>query len=132
MCKNGGGGKMGLGEIIMLLGLSWLSSITCKNTAIAEINRIGRNTPYYPKWYVLPAQWVRILFGLKNFKIPRYLYIELILSVFFAIIGPVSVIIGFTTNMNPNVMGILIMLQCALMIVRTLIITIMHIITRKR
>ena len=108
---------MDLGYIFMFLGISILSSLNCKNSAIGMIERIGKNSRHYPKGYTKPAKWVRTLFKIKQREIPRYLYFELIISLIFALIGPINLIICIAVNCTPDVVGILVMLHVCLVII---------------
>lgn len=108
---------MDFGYVFMFLGISILSSLNCKNSAIGMIERIGTNSRHYPKGYTNPAKWVRVLFKIKQRVIPRYLYFELILSLIFALIGPISLIICVAVDCAPDIVGILIMLHICLVVI---------------
>ena len=80
------------------------------------IEKLGTNSRRYPKGYIIPAKWVRTLFKLKQRVIPRYLYFELILSLFFVLLGPLNLIICAVVSCDPNIVGILIMFHICLVI----------------
>ena len=108
---------MDFGYVFMFLGISILSSLNCKNSAIGMIEKIGINSRHYPKGYTNPAKWVRALFKIKQRVIPRYLYFELILSLIFALIGPINLIICVAVDCAPDIVGILVMLHICLVII---------------
>ena len=107
--------------ILIFLGISILSSMNCKNSAIGMIERIGTNSRHYPSGYIVPPKWVRTVFKLTQRLIPRYLYYELILSLFFAVLGPVNLIVCFITDSSANIVGVLIMLHVCLVVVNMII-----------
>lgn len=108
---------MDFGYIFMFLGISILSSLNCKNSAVGMIERLGTNSRHYPKGYITPAKWVRALFKIKQRLIPRYLYFELILSLFFALLGPINLIICVIVDCAPDIVGILVMLHICLVVI---------------
>lgn len=108
---------MDFGYIFMFLGISTLSSLNCKNSAIGMIERHGTDSPRYPKGYITPAKWVRALFKIKQSLIPKYLYFELILSLFFALLGPINLIICIVVDGAPDIVGILVMFHICLVII---------------
>ena len=116
---------MGFDLFFMFLGISFLSSINCKNSAIGMIKEIKTNSPHYPKWYVTPARWIRKLFKVRQHLIPRYLYFELILSLFFAILGPLNMLICVITNFSLDVAGVLIMVHACLIVLNMIFFSIM-------
>ena len=118
--------------IILFLSISILSSATCKNSAIGMIERIGTYSKYYPKWYIAPAKWVRTIFKIKQRLIPGYLYFELILSLVFAALGPVNLIICIIVDFSTNVVGILVMIHCCLILVEMIIFSVMSFIMKKK
>ena len=108
---------MDFGYVFMFLGISILSCLNCKNSAIGMIERLGINSRIYPKGYINPAKWVRQLFKLKQSVIPRYLYFELILSLVFALIGPINLIISVAVDCDPDIVGMLVMFHICLVII---------------
>ena len=116
----------------MFLGISILSSMNCKNSALGMIERIGTNTKHYPKGYIAPAKWVRRLFKVKQLFIPRYLYFELILSLFFAGLGPVNLMICILVDCAPDIVGILVMLHICLVIFNMIFFSISSSLLKKR
>lgn len=123
---------MKLGIISLFLAASFLSSLNCRNSAIGMIKRIGNNARHYPKGFVVPAKWIRTLFGLKKHSIiPRYLYFELIMSLIFAALCPINILICIVTDWY-TVPGILLMIHCCLIIVNLLFFAIMTLIVEKK
>ena len=116
----------------MFLGISILSSMNCKNSAIGMIERIGTNTTRYPKGYIAPAKWVRTLFKVKQHFIPRYLYFELILSLFFAGLGPINLMICAIVDCAPDIVGILVMLHICLVVFNMIFFSILSSVLKKR
>lgn len=123
---------MDRGYILIFLGISFLSSMNCKNSAIGMIERIGTNSPHYPSWYIVPAKWVRTIFKLTQRLIPRYLYYELILALFFAALGPVNLMICTIADGSANIVGILIMIHSCLIIVNMIIFSIISLLMKKK
>ena len=109
--------NMGSKCIFMFLGLSFLSSMCCRNSAMGMIESIGTNSSRYPKGYVTPAGWIRTIFHLKKRKIPRYYYFELMLSLVFAFLGPVNSIICFFVDYSENIIGVLTIFHLCLVLV---------------
>lgn len=116
----------------MFLGMSALSSINCRNSAIGMIEELGTNLPRYPKGYVNPAKWVRTLFKINQRLIPRFLYFELILSLFFALLGPISLIICVIVDCAPRIVGLLVMFHACLIISNTIFLSIWSLTIKKQ
>lgn len=123
---------MDFGYIFMFLGIAILSSMNCKNSSIGMIESVGKTSRHYPKWYIRPARWVRKLFNIKHqHEIPRYLYFELFLSIFFALLGPINLIICAATHCNPSVVGILLMFHACLIIINMVFYSIMSLLLKR-
>lgn len=123
---------MDFGYIFMFLGIAILSSMNCKNSSIGMIESVGKTSRHYPKWYIRPARWVRKLFNIKHqHEIPRYLYFELFLSIFFALLGPSNLIICAATHCNPSVVGILLMFHACLIIINMVFYSIMSLLLKR-
>lgn len=130
--ENIGGFLMDFGYIFMFFGIAILSSIDCKNLAIGVMESVGKTSQHYPKWYIRPAKWVRKLFNIKHhYEIPRYVYFELFISIFFALLGPINLIICAATHCNPSVVGILIMNHVCLIIINTVFFLIMTLLLKR-
>lgn len=123
---------MDSGYIFMFLGISILSSMNCRNSAIGMIERIGTNSSQYPKEYIVPAKWIRTVFKLTHRLIPRYLYFELILSLFFAALGPVNLMICIIVDCSANVVGILVMIHICLVVVNMIFFSIISSLMKRK
>ena len=118
--------------VFLFFALSFLSSITAKNSAIGMIKYVTNNPRYYPKHYVLPARWIRVKFKLKKQLIPKYIYFEIFLSIFYAILGPLNLIISILVNFSDIIVSHLVMFHICLGIMDTIIFSIFSFIYQKR
>ena len=107
---------MNMKIVLMFFTISLLSFLNCRNSAIGMINKVGINSRYYPKRYIVIQRWMKRIFRIKQSKIPRYLYIELIIAVVFATLGLANSIIAFCGNFHKEIVGILIMIHVCLII----------------
>lgn len=98
----------------MYLGFSILSSWECRKTALRLITEIGTVSRYYPKWYVAPARWVKKLFKLQRRLIPRFIYFELFLSLFFAALCPINTLICAISGFDPIVTVVLVWIHAGI------------------
>ena len=112
---------MQFGHVLMFMGIASLSSISCRNSAKGMIDRIGSNLRCFPKGYIAPPKWVRLFFKLKQKRIPIYLYFELLLSLVFALLGPINLFVFALENCSPNVGGLLMMIHAGLIIFDTIV-----------
>lgn len=103
--------------IPLFFSLSLLSSWNCRNSAFEMMRILGVDTQRYPKRYIKPARWVRKLFNIKQRVVPRYLYFQLFLSLFYAALFPINLIICIVANCAPNVAGVLVMFHVGLILV---------------
>lgn len=101
----------------IFLSVSFLTSIHNRNITMQMIETIGIDVHRYPKGYVKPARWVKSLFKIKQRSIPQYLYFELLLSVFYALLAPINIIITIVLYWVPDIIGILCMFHCCLGII---------------
>ena len=116
----------------MYLGFSILSSWECRKTALRLITEIGTVSRYYPKRYIASARWVKRLFKIKRRLIPRFIYFELFLSLFFAALCPINTLICAISGFDPIVTVVLAMIHMALIIFDTVYMVIMsHVMKRK-
>lgn len=123
--------------IFIFLSLSILSSLRCRNIAIKQSETIGVRTwsPYYPKWYILPPRWIRKIFNLKKRLMPKFLFFELIMSLIFAALAPINLIISASVTLADlprSIIGILIMIHVCLIIVNEIFIIIMSFIMQRK
>lgn len=81
--------------IFFYLGATVLSCVSCRNSTVGMIKEIGINprSRYYPKHYITPKRWMRNIFHIKQRVIPRYLYFELLVSLFFLILGLLNTVL---------------------------------------
>lgn len=110
---------MNIRSTIPFLILSVMSSIGPRKTIVGMIEHIGIDARHYPKRYVTPKRWIMRLFSIEPNRlnsIPRFLYIQLYLSLFFALLGPINIIIYVSSDYNPKVAGILLLFHCFLLI----------------
>ena len=91
---NRGEGELSMDMIFVFVGLSMLSSLHCKNLSKEMIKEVGIVMRYYPKRYIRPKRWIRRLFNIHQQMIPRYLYIELFVSIIYASLGPIYLILA--------------------------------------
>ena len=116
---------------ILFLGISFLSSQTCKNLAIGLIEDHQTNLRRHPERYIRPARWIRKLFKLEQHLIPRYLYFELIVSLVFALLGPINLIIFGVADCSPSVGGPLVMIHVCLIFINFIYLSIMWFVMKK-
>lgn len=118
--------------IPLFFSISLMSSLGCRNSAIEMMQILGVDTQRYPKRYIKPARWVRKLFNIKQRVVPRYLYFQLFLSLFYAALFPINLIICIVANCAPNVAGVLVMFHVGLILVdRIIFITVSFFMQRK-
>lgn len=80
--------------IFLFGGLAGLAFFSTKNSAIGMIKEICINPRYYPKYYRAVPRWIKKCFKVKQKTIPRFIYFEFYISVFYAIVGPIDIIIS--------------------------------------
>ena len=107
---------MDFGSIFMFLGIALLSGLSCKNAAIGMIEQINTVSRYYPKHYMAPGRRVKKLFKLSQRVIPRYLYFELLLSLFFFLLGPLNIVIWIAFHCGKTAAAILVMVHVSLIL----------------
>lgn len=123
---------MDLGCIYVYLGIAVLSFLTFKNLAVGQIEEIGISSRYYPKHYIKPKRWIRNIFHIKKHKIPRYLYFELLLSLFFLALGPLNIVICVAVDGDKFISGMLVMFHSGLILINMIFIAIMTLLYFKR
>ena len=121
---------MDIRHIFLFLSVSFLFGLHCKNSTIGMIERIGVYPLRYPKRYIIPAKWVRNVFKLKNRLIPRYFYFRLILSLFYAALGPVNLIVLMVAGADLG--GILLMCNVCLYLIDIIVFIIISSIMKKK
>ena len=108
------------------------SFLAFKIAAMKLIEEIGISSRHYPKHYVAPKRWIRNIFHIKKHKIPRYLYFELLLSLFFLALGPLNIVICVAVDGENFVSGMLVMFHSGLILINIIFIAIMTLLYFKR
>ena len=116
---------MSLEEIYIYCIMAVASFLTFKNATVGLIEEIGISSRYYPKHYITPKRWIRNIFHIKKHKIPRYLYFELLLSLFFLALGPLNIVICVVVNGDKFISGMLVMFHSCLIIINSIFFAIM-------
>ena len=112
---------MDFGDYIIIFGgIALLSGLSCKNMAIGMIEQLNIVTRYYPKHYTAPSRWMRKLFKLSQRVIPRYLYFELLLSLFFFLLGAVNIVVSVAGGGNETRTVILVMFHVGAIILNAI------------
>ena len=112
---------MDFGDYIIIFGgIALLSGLSCKNMAIGMIEQLNIVPRYYPKHYTAPSRWMRKLFKLSQRVIPRYLYFELLLSLFFFLLGPVNIVVSVAGGGNETLTVILVMFHVGAIILNAI------------
>lgn len=84
--------------VLFQLGMSILTSMNCKNSADEMVKEIGVNPKFYPKYYTFPSTRMKKWFNIKQRAIPKFLYCEYYISLFLALLGPMTAIAYICTN----------------------------------
>ena len=116
---------MDCGLILLIFTFTLLSFFNCKNSTIGMINEIGINNRFYPKKYTTLPSSMRSFFNIRNKTIPKFLFCELIISILFAILGPIYIIIYLYCNGNNSVGGCLLLFHAILIIINLVYFAIM-------
>lgn len=112
---------MDFGDYIIIFGgIALLSGLSCKNMAIGMIEQLNIVTRYYPKHYTALSRWMRKLFKLSQRVIPRYLYFELLLSLFFFLLGPVNIVVSVAGGGNETLTVILVIFHVGAIILNAI------------
>ena len=117
--------------VLLFFSISFLSWLATRTRALLMIKEISSNSKYYPKLYTLPAKWIRKIYRLNKRIIPKYLYLELIMSLIYAILGPINLLITLILD-SRHIAGYLIMFHICLVLVNTIFFVIMSSIVNKR
>ena len=84
----------------------------------------------HPKRYIVTPKWVRKVFKIKHRFIPRYFYFRLILSLFYAALGPVNLIVLMVAGADLG--GILLMCNVCLYLIDVIVFIIISSIMKKK
>ena len=108
--------------ITIYLGVTFLASWNCRNLTVEMIKEIGINhrSRYYPEHYITPKRWMRKLFDIKQRVIPRFLYFELFVSLFYVILGPLNIVITIAVGVDTNIASILFLSYLGLLMVNVI------------
>lgn len=87
--------QMVLECILLWIITPWIACIRDRNMALSTIKTFGLNSPFFPKYYVTPARWIRKVFGLKKQPVPRFTLIELLISLLHLVLGMTNIILTF-------------------------------------
>ena len=118
--------------IYLYSALAFLSCVSFRNTTVALIEEIGISSRHYPKHYVAPKRWIRNIFHIKKHKIPRYLYFELLLSLFFLALGPLNIVICVAVDGENFVSGMLVMFHSCLIIINSIFLAVMTLLYKRK
>ena len=80
-------------------------------TKLIEDIGINHRSRYYPKHFIAPKKWMRKFFHINQRVIPRYLYFELYISLFYIVLGLFTIVIGLAVDEHKSIIGILIISQ---------------------
>ncbi len=111
--------------IFAFVAFTLLSFFNCRNSTIGMINEIGINARFYPKQYTTLPNSIRKFFNIKNKEIPKFLFCELIISILFAILGPIYIIVYLCCDGNNGVGGMLLLFHAGLILVNLVFFTIL-------
>lgn len=78
----------------ILLLVTCYSSFDCQRFTKQMQNKVGIVMRHYPKRYIVPKRWIRKLFGMNSQPIPKYLYFELFVSIIYALLGSIYIILA--------------------------------------
>jgi len=121
---------MDFGYVILFILLSFLSGFGNKRSSIRMIERFGSNAQHHPQRYVTPAPWAQKLFRVENRSIHRYLYFELFLSLFYALLAPINLTICAVTGFAPHIVGTLVIFHTALILIDAIALVVFSILQR--
>lgn len=108
--------------IILYSSVMFLAARNFRSLTVEGIKKIGINhrSRYYPKHYITPKRWMRKLFDIKQRVIPRFLYFELFVFLFYLILGPLNIAITIAVGVDANIAGILFMSYLGLIMVNVI------------
>ena len=121
---------MDIRHIFLFLGVSFLFGLHCKNSTIGMMEEVGVFPLCHPKRYIVTPNWVRKVFKIKHRFIPRYFYFRLILSLFYATLGPVNLIVLMVAGADLG--GILLMCNVCLYLIDVIVFIIISSIMKKK
>lgn len=102
-----------IGQFICLfVSMSFLMSLSNRNSSITAINDKCIPTRFYPKHFTEVPHFIKFIFKLKSREVPKYLYAKLLLSLIYALLCPMNIIISLCSGCSKSVVGILVLVQC--------------------
>ena len=104
----------------MFLGMALYFGISWRRAATNMIKEIGTWSRYYPKQYIVPPKWMKSFFHIERRIIPRFLYFELLLSLFFLASGPINLMICIVAHYEKVVAGFLVFSCVCLSLINTI------------
>ena len=107
-------------------------TMSCRNSAVAMIKEIGINSRYYPKHYITPKRWMRNFYHVTQRMIPRYLYFELMVSIFFLILGLLNIVMFIAVGYDKPITAVLFISHPCLVIINAIFFAIMSWIFKKK
>ena len=103
-----------------------------KIAAMELMEEIGISSRYYPKHYVAPKRWIKNIFHIKKYRIPRFLNFELLLSLFFLALGPLNIVIYTAVDGDKSIGGMLVMFHSCLALINMVFIAIMTLLYKRK
>ena len=113
-------GCFGLISCRHYLGMALYFGISWRRAATNMIKEIGTWSRYYPKQYIVPPKWMKSFFHIERRIIPRFLYFELLLSLFFLASGPINLMICIVAHYEKVVAGFLVFSCVCLSLINTI------------
>ena len=86
---------------------SLVVSIFFINSALTDIKEVGIKSKFYPKHYVVPARWMRRMFGVSSPTILKSSFFQFVLALVYAVYGIASGIIIMVYQYNLWIMAFL-------------------------
>ena len=108
--------------ILLFLIISLGTSIWRKNATFSALNDIRTYSSHFPQWYIAPAKWVRKVFKVKDRIIPRYLYFGFFMTLFYAILAPINILVSLVVmHSAPIIPGILAMAHASVFLLDVIV-----------
>ena len=96
------------------------------------MKEIGTVSRYFPKHYMAPPKWMRRFFQIRQRVIPRFICFEMLVSLFFLILGLLKIVIFIAVGYDKSTAGILIMFHNCLVIINMLFSGIMSLLYKRK
>ena len=108
--------------IFMYLSFMFLAARNFRSLTVEGIKEIGINhrSRYYPEHYITPKRWMRKLFDIKQRVIPRFLYFELFVFLFYLILGLINIVITIAVGVDTSIASILFLSYLGLVMVNVI------------